>query len=82
MPVELFEKMESSLPRCLASHAFASIQSLEPRQRLLDDIGQFIVGEGAFFLSAKSVLTLSMSAAHPQPGRSSSIDMKASRPDH
>jgi hypothetical protein len=45
--VELFEEMESSLPRCLASNALPSIQSLQPRQRLLDDIGQLIVGERA-----------------------------------
>src|SRR5271169_3215542 len=47
MRVELFKQMESGLPRCLAPHALPSMQSLEPRQRLLNDIGQLIVGERA-----------------------------------
>jgi hypothetical protein len=43
---------------------------------------RLICKSAPFFSSAKSVLRLSMNAATPRPGRSSSIDMQAFRRDH
>jgi hypothetical protein len=45
--MKLLEEIESGSLCSLASHARLRIDSLEPRQRLLHDISQLIVGERA-----------------------------------
>ena len=77
--LKLLEEIDSGSPCSPASHARLRIDSLEGGQGLLHDISQLIVGERAILSSARSVPTLSMNAATPPPGRSSSIDMQAFR---
>jgi hypothetical protein len=64
----LLEEIESGSPCSLAWHAGLRIDSLEPGQGLLHDIGQLNVDERAIFSSVRSVPTLSMNAATPPPG--------------
>src|SRR5947209_6593059 len=79
--LKLLEEIDGGSPCSLASHARLRIDSFEAK-----DCSTISASSSAasvpFFSSATSVLMLSMNAATPPPGRSSSIDMQAFRRDH